>query len=156
MKARKVPFRFQKGNKFGKGGAREGAGQPSALHRAACRKLVEDLRIREFFGDITQGKKVDFTMTLAGKVVNVPASIRNRILAGITLIEQGHGKKTEVTHTLNPAQLEAFKTALLHIFQRRIPKTCPSCGTLIKLSPQIAQEIMALSQIFDTGQEVEA
>lgn len=145
---------FQKGNKLAKGGARPGAGAYSDLHRAQCRKLVEDLGIREFFGKVSKGEKVDFFTTIAGKVVPVPASIRNRLLAGITLIEQGYGKAPgEITHKFDRTIVLEFQNALTRIFQRHLPKLCKSCGTHLQMPPELAKEIMALSSIFDRALE---
>lgn len=149
---------FKKGENGGaKGGARPGAGQPSDLHRAACRALVEQLKIRDFFGQVTKGDKVDFTVSMGGKVVKIPASIRNRILAGVTLIEHGYGKAPqEITHNINPEAFERFETKLLEIFQTYLGnRKCPGCGTLLKLPAGLAREVMNLSKIFEFEDEAQ-
>lgn len=154
---KKVGHRFQKGNKFGKGapaGGNPGAGKPADAHRAECRRLVESLQIREFFGDVTKGDRVDFTVTLDGKVIKVPASIRNRLFAGLTLIEHGYGKAPqEITHTVSEEALAKFEIQLSQIFQTYVPKMCPHCRTALEMPPGMAEAIMKLSDTFQEQEE---
>lgn len=131
------------------GGAREGAGRPSELHRAECRRLVEEHGIRDLFVDVAKGKKVDFYVTLGGKYKKVPASISNRLRAGQVLIEQGHGTKVEHEHTVSIETVKLFEQRLISIFQRHLPKMCPACKTDLAMPPQLAQEILTLSRIFE-------
>lgn len=136
--------------KRSKGGARKGGGRTTLLHRAECRKLVEKYGVRGFFAQIVDGAKKDFTVTLDGKVINVPASIRNRLFAGQFLVEQGYGKAPqEIQHTISPSTIREFETALLNIFQNLIPRSCPHCKTLIKLPSALGEAIMKLSEIFE-------
>lgn len=129
---------------------RPGAGRPSEAHRAECRKLVEDLKIREFFGNVAKGDKLDFTVTMSGKVVDIPASIRNRLMAGLTLIEHGYGKAPqEITHSISEETLEKFQTQLLALFQKHFPKTCPHCRTALAMSPELASDMLLLSKLFE-------
>jgi hypothetical protein len=141
---------FQKGHKLAPGGARVGAGAPSNMHRAECRKLVESLKIRDFFGDVTKGKKVDFTVTMDGKVVNVPASVRNRMFAGLTLMEHGYGRAPqEIQHSISPESLAKFELALSKIFQDFVPKMCPHCRTALSMPEGMADAILKLSEAFE-------
>jgi hypothetical protein len=125
------------------------AGRPSELHRSECRRLVEKHKIREFFADITDGKKVDYYFTLGGKMRKVPANVGNRIKAGLALMEQGHGRKLEVEHNISPKTIEEFGQRLVDIFQRRLPKRCPACRTDLALPPELAAEILQLSRMFE-------
>lgn len=149
-----VPFTGRGDPRNGRGGARPGAGAPSQVHRAECRRLVESLKVREFFGDVTNGRKVDFTVTLDGRVVKVPASIKNRLLAGVTLIEHGYGKAPqEVLHTVSPESLAKFELALSKIFQDFVPKMCPHCRTALAMPEGMADAIMELSRVFEEQEE---
>jgi len=145
---------FQKGNRLGVGGAKPGAGRPSDAHRAQCRNLVETLKIRDFFGDVTKGKKVDFTVTMDGKVVNVPASVRNRMFAGLTLMEHGYGRAPqEIQHSISPESLAKFELALSKIFQDFVPKMCPHCRTALSMPEGMADAILKLSEAFEEEEE---
>ena len=146
---------FKPGHKFvGSNEPKPGAGRPSEMHRAECRQLVETLKIREFFGDVTKGDKVDFTVTIAGKVVKVPASIRNRLFAGLTLIEHGYGRAPqEITHTVSAEALSKFEIQLSQIFQTFVPKMCPHCRTALDMPTGMAEAIMKLSEAFSQAEE---
>jgi hypothetical protein len=147
------PFAGRGDPRNGKGGAREGAGRPSELHRAECRRLVEEHGIRQLFVDVPKGKRVDFYVTLGGKFKKVPASISNRLRAGQVLIEQGHGTKVEHEHTFSPETVKLFEQRLITIFQRHLPKMCPHCKTDLAMPPELATEILTLSRIFERPEE---
>jgi hypothetical protein len=145
---------FQKGNKLGVGGAKPGAGRPSDAHRRECRRLVESLKIREFFGDVTKGDKLDFTVNLDGKIVKVPASIRNRMFAGLTLMEHGYGRAPqEIQHSISPESLAKFELSLSKIFQDFVPKMCPHCRTSLAMPEGMAEAILKLSEAFEEEEE---
>lgn len=154
MAQKKVVGRpFPKGHKFAKGGAREGAGRPSELHRAECRALVEKHGLRNLFVDVATGKKVDFYFTLGGKMRRVPASVANKLKAAAFLVEQGHGTKVEHEHTFSPETVKLFEQRLITIFQRHLPKMCPHCKTDLAMPPELAAEILTLSRIFERPEE---
>jgi methyl coenzyme M reductase subunit C-like uncharacterized protein (methanogenesis marker protein 7) len=135
-------------------GPHPGAGRPSELHRAECRRLVEEHKIRDFFSDVSKGQKVDFHVTLGGKVVNVPANIRNRLIAGITLIEHGYGKAPqEIRHSISDAALEKFERLLSTALTNYFPKMCPHCRTAIKMPVELVEEMLKLSRIFEEDEE---
>jgi hypothetical protein len=144
---------FPKGHKFAKGGARVGAGRPSELHRAECRRLVDEHKIRELFAKAADGERVDVYFTLGGKMKRVPTSFANRIKAGLALMEQGHGTKVEHEHSFSIETVKLFEQRLTTIFQRHLPKMCPHCKTDLAMPPELAAEIMTLSRIFEQPEE---
>ena len=151
-----IPFTGKADPRNGRGGARPGAGAPSQMHRAECRRLVETLGIRDFFGDVAKGKKVDFTVTIDGRVVKVPASVRNRLYAGLTLIEHGYGRAPqELIHSISTESLDRFEQQLSKIFQTYIPKMCPHCRTALAMPEGMAEAILDLSRAFETEEDAD-
>jgi hypothetical protein len=144
-----VPFTGRLDPRNGKGGARIGAGRPSELHRAECRRLVDDHKIRELFAKAADGERVDVYFTLGGKMKRVPTSFANRIKAGLALMEQGHGTKIEHEHSVSPETIRLFGERLTTIFQRHLPKFCPHCKTDLSMPPELTAEIMQLSRMFE-------
>jgi len=126
------------------------SGRPSEIHRAQCRKLFEENKFREFLCSAANGENVDMTITMGGKIVKIPTHFGNKLKAIAWLGEQGYGKAPqEIQHAISPETLEKFERQLLSIFNAHIPKMCPHCRTALKLSPDLAKEIMELSQIFE-------
>lgn len=156
MQAKRVIGRpFVKGDpRIDRRGGSRGGGRYREIHREQCRQLVEKLKIREFFGDVTSGRAVDFSMTMGGKVVKVPASLRNRLFAGLQLIEQGHGKASQdVVHSFSPEVIEAFERGLSALLQKHVPKVCAACGSHLKMSPELANDLIKLSALLDPAAE---
>jgi len=142
--------RFKKGHKLAPGGAREGAGRPSEIHRAECRRLFEENKFREMLCAAANGKNVDITINMDGKIIHIPTGFGNKLKAIAWLGEQGYGKAPqEIQHTISPETLEKFERQLLSIFNAYVPKMCPHCRTALKLPPNLAKEIMELSKIFE-------
>lgn len=142
---KKKPYRFPKGHKFSKGGARPGAGRPTEAHRAACRKLIEKYGVREFFGETAGGGRVDYFVTVDGKRLRIPASVNNRLKAGEVLMDHGYGKAPTIVK-VNAKFAEQVITAVSNALHA-IPDSCPKCKAQTGVAAEIAAalEEVALS-----------
>lgn len=133
--------RFQKGNKAGLGNhkPRPGSGRTSELHRAECRKLLEEGKFNKWLSDVGKGKNEEVFVTLGGNVRKIPASIVNRIKAIQYLTEQGHGlTPRDPASTISPEKVKEFEQSLLSIFQKHIPKAA--------YSKELVQAVLSLSE----------
>lgn len=79
----------------GKGGKREGSGRPADWFRKKCERIMERGKLMEFVADVAKGEPVGRFVTEAGVIVEVPASVKDRLRAVEWLADRAFGKSTE-------------------------------------------------------------
>lgn len=83
---------FQKGHKFGKGGARKGAGAKPKKFKTWCKRLVNDKNRQRVMEDILDGKEVEVRLTKDGDKVTMPAPAAVRADVFFELADRAEGK----------------------------------------------------------------
>lgn len=86
---------FKKRNKLASGGKRKGAGRAPDWFRQKCESIISRNKLVEFMADVANGEKVDRYVTEFGHVVDVPASVKDRMRAVEFLSDRAFGKATE-------------------------------------------------------------
>lgn len=129
-----------------------GGGRPSEIHRALCRRLVEENKLQIWMAKVAGGEKEDVFVTLGGKQIKVPANVNSRMKAVSWLAEQGYGLAPRDANgtTITPEKVAAFEKALTAVFQKHIPKNV--------LSAELMRGVMdAAAQLLDdSGEEADA
>ncbi len=111
---------FKKGHKLAKGGAREGSGRPSDWLREKCGEIIKKKKLIEFLGDVAAGEDVEQQINQNGEVLNVPASVKDRLKAYELLADRWAGKPTqalEVGGTLNVTNTNEIKKETFEFLQ---------------------------------------
>ncbi|MBX4215800.1 hypothetical protein KW797_02545 [Candidatus Parcubacteria bacterium] len=141
------PHRFQKGNKEGaKHGPTPGSGRHSELHRAECRKLLEDGKLNAWVQSFATGKPEDIYVTQFGSVKKIPASAINRLRAVQYLAEQGH-TKADASSVLSADRIKLFEATLLSLFQKYVPASARSA--------KLVEEVLGLMKLLEPPSEDE-
>lgn len=83
---------FEKGNKLGSGGRREGAGRQPDWFRKRCAEIIEKKKLVEFVGRVAAGEEVEHKVTKDGDIVEVAVSAHDRLMACEMLFDRGFGK----------------------------------------------------------------
>lgn len=133
--------------KGGPPGGYPGGGRPSELHRAECRRLVEQLKLRNWVGAVASGKPEDTTVTLRGKVIKIPANINSRLKAVQFLTEHGYGappKEISIAG-ISSKTISKFENSLVNLLQKYVPAE--------KRSTELVKQVMACAAILLEGEE---
>ena len=85
-------MKFQKGNKFAKGGPRPGAGPKPSWYKKRCESLLQEWRLLDFLGEVARGSTVDRIVKANGRVLKISSSIRDRITAIVELRDAAFGR----------------------------------------------------------------
>lgn len=72
-----------------------GPGRPPGWLKEKCQNIVDRKKLIEFLASVASGEKVDFTVTIDGRIVFIPAKPKDRIAATIELIDRGFGKSIQ-------------------------------------------------------------
>jgi hypothetical protein len=89
-------MRFQKGNKYGRGGPREGSGRPFELQRRRLRRFVWSEKMAQFLEDAMLGKEVDVRITKFG-VVKCPPPVSVRKDVWESVVDRVDGKPLDIS-----------------------------------------------------------
>lgn len=73
-----------------------GGGRPPDWLKAKCRDIVDKKKLVEFLAEVASGENVDFSVTIDGRVIPIPAKPKDRIAATIELLDRGFGKSTQL------------------------------------------------------------
>jgi hypothetical protein len=90
-----MAHKFPRGNKFAKGGKREGSGRPSndfvAEFAARCRAALDKSKAIEYLQAVASGEKTETYVTELGHCIKVKASARDRRECIKLLMDRGLG-----------------------------------------------------------------
>lgn len=88
--------RFGPGNKFGKGGAKPGAGRTPEWLAQKCQKIIEKHKLIDFLGELASGKYTEVVIVNDKKTkMRRSASGEVRLKALAMLTDRGFGKAPE-------------------------------------------------------------
>lgn len=108
---------FAKGNKFSKGGARANSGRIKNWFRARCAQIIQDKKLVEFVARVANGEESDHKVSKDGDVIEMPASVHDRLYACEMLFDRGFGKpvpmEVDLTGVAEPLQKIINQQALL-------------------------------------------
>lgn len=91
-----MPFkRGQSGNPRGKSNPGKAGRKPDWL-KEKCANLVEDCDVLGFLSRVVEGKEFDHKVTKDGDIIEVEASIHDRLDAARELLDRGFGKSAQV------------------------------------------------------------
>lgn len=101
--------------KRGSGGPRPNSGRKPDWFRAMCAKIIDQKELVQFVGRVASGEESDHRLSKDGDVVEIPASIHDRLYASEMLFDRGYGKPVPMSFEslALPLQKVINDTALL-------------------------------------------
>lgn len=117
---------FDKGNKFGKGGARPGAGRPPDGLREMCKELISKKELVQRLAKFGSGERIQQVVTDQGEEIPVPANASVQVKAIEVLLDRAYGKPdqsintniTDTTPRLGPEELLDRYTRIERVLKR--------------------------------------
>jgi hypothetical protein len=96
-------MKFKRGNKAAAGVARPNAGRKPDWLKEKCQTIIDREELIDLLGRVARGDDMEQVVTDNGEVLQVPASIKDRLKAIEMLLTRGFGKPdSDVAQSMAP------------------------------------------------------